>query len=351
MKRFLLTYPFFCIIWGVLPVLMGCIAYSIFFHSIPTNLPIGIIDEDKSTASKELIFLTQSSPTLNIAQYYHSLSEAKEDISQAKIYGVVVIPKDFQTHIKRKIGSGVALYYNAQFVLIGKALNTTFLQVLTLFNAKNTIAANLAKDTNIIVAQAKALPIIPTIQAYFNPNNDYAQFLLTVILPCIWQILVAVGMLNLINNMPKNLNEILVKLIINVTLALLWGYSMLYTFLTLGYPMQGDINVILLGLLIFAIAISGIVICLQSILKDSAKSISVIAAYIAPSLAFAGITYPQNSMETFAAFWSNILPISYFMKLYLQQANYAMDIRYSLHTLVEMLPFLLFLLLGMGIYS
>lgn len=351
MKKLFLTYPFFCVIWGILPLFMGGIAYSIFFHSIPTNLPIGVIDWDNSTTSKELIFMTESSPTLNISQYYHSLLEAKEDLSQAKIYGIMVIPKDFQADIRKNIGSEVGIYYNAQFVLIGKALNSAFLQILTLFNAKSTVGSNLAKDSNMTIAKAKALPIIPKIQALFNPNNDYAQFLLTVMLPCIWQILVAVGMLNLINTMPKSLGELALKLGLNVICALFWGCVMLAVFGALGYPREGSMSIVTLGIAVFAIAMSGIVICFQSILKESAKSISVIAAYSAPSLAFAGITYPQNSMEIFASFWSQILPISYFMKLYLQQANYGINGWYSLQIIAEMLPFWLFLLLGMGIYA
>ena len=37
------------------------------------------------------------------------------------------------------------------------------------------------------IAKAKAMPIIPKIEALFNPRNDYAQFLLTIMLPCMWQ--------------------------------------------------------------------------------------------------------------------------------------------------------------------
>lgn len=340
----------FCIVWIILPTYLGFLAYSIFFHSIPTDLPIGIVDDDKSSLSRDLKFYMESTPALQIEKQYKSLHEARLDLNQGKIYGIVVIPNDFQTHVRKGISVNIGVYYNAQFVLIGKAVNSAMLQVIATFNAVSSVGKNLTKDANINIAKAKAMPIIPKIEALFNPRNDYAQFLLTIILPCIWQILVAVGMLNLLNNMPKSINNLLSKLALNVCLSIFWGAIMLAVFGALGYPHEGNVYVILLGLAVFSVAISSIVICMQSFLKQSAKTISVIAAYTAPSLAFAGITYPQNSMEVFASFWSQILPISYFMKLYLQQANYGTDIAYSMKTIAQMLPFWLFLVVGVNVY-
>lgn len=350
LKNYMWQYRMFCIVWIILPPCLGFLAYSIFFNSIPTNLPIGIVDDDKSSLSRDLKFYIESTPTLQIAKQYNSLRDASIDLNQGKIYGIVAIPNNFQSHIRKGIGVNIGVYYNAQFVLIGKAVNSAMLQVITTFNAVSSIGKNLAKDANMNIAKAKAMPIIPKIEALFNPRNDYAQFLLTIILPCTWQILVAVGMLNLINDMPKSINSLLLKLVLNVCVSLFWGIVMLSVFSFLGYPSEGNMLIVLLGLAVFAMAVSSIVICMQSILKHSSKTISVIAAYTAPSLAFAGITYPQNSMEVFASFWSQILPISYFMKLYLQQANYGIDSVYSMQIIAQMLPFWLFLVIGVSIY-
>lgn len=349
-KQFMIHNIFFCIIWGILPILMGFLAYSIFFHSIPTNLPIGLVDNDKTSTSRDLGFYIESSPALLIKRQYNSLHDAKNDLNQGKIYAIAVIPQNFQTNIRKGVGADVGIYYNAQFVLIGKAINSAFLQTLTTFNAISLVGKNLAKDANMNVAKAKAMPILPKIQALFNPRNDYAQFLLTIMLPCMWQILVALGMLNLLHKMPKNVKDIAKKFLLNVGIALFWGCVMLAVFGALGYPREGNMGIVVLGMFVFAGGMSGLVVCFQSILKETSKTISVIAAYSAPSLAFAGITYPQNSMEIFASFWSNILPISYFMKLYLQQANYGIDSWYSLKIIMQMLPFWLFLLLGLNIY-
>ncbi|MWV63145.1 ABC transporter permease [Helicobacter saguini] len=350
LKLFIQKNLFFCIIWSVLPVFLGSLAYSIFFHSIPTNLPVGIIDNDRTTLSNDLAFYIESSPALSVKKYYNSLMEAKRDLDDGVIFGVALIPQNFQANVRKGVGSDVGIYYNAQFVLIGKSINSAFLQILTTFNAVSYVGKNLATDANMNIAKAKAMPIIPKIQALFNPKNDYAQFLLTIILPCMWQILVAIGMLNLLNETPKSLREIAAKFALNIALAVAWGCVMMGFFGALHYPHEGNMSIVILAMAVYAGAMSSLVICFQAILRESAKSISVIAAYSAPALAFAGITYPQNSMEIFASFWSQILPISYFMKLYLQQANYGLDSIYSLKIIANLLPFYLFLGLGLCVY-
>ncbi|PAF48931.1 ABC transporter permease [Helicobacter sp. 12S02232-10] len=340
---------FLGIICFVLPLFLGFLVYSIFYMELPKKLPIGIVDQDKSTLSAEIKFSLNATSTLNIVRVYNSLRGAKSDLSSGKIYALVVIPEGLERNTKIDVKTKIPFYYNAQFVLIGKSIDSAFLQVIATINAKMNVAKGLAKKSNLNSAKSLAMPIVSKIHALYNPNNSYAQFLLTLILPCMWQILAALGMLNLLEK-ASGIKDVIAGFVINVVIFSLWGIGMLKSFQALGYALNGDYNILFLGILMMTGGISGMVICFQSILRDCTKTVSVIAAYTAPSLAFAGITYPQSSMDGFALFWSHILPISYFMKLYLQQANYGLDAAYSLKIIVQMLPFLLFFPLGLLIY-
>ncbi|PAF47170.1 hypothetical protein BKH46_05315 [Helicobacter sp. 12S02634-8] len=344
--KFFKPYLFFLTISLVLPLLLGAVVYSIFQASLPRELPIGLIDKDQSTLSLEVGFDLEATSVLHISKRYQNLQQAKDDLSVGNIYGLVLIPEGFERNVRLGRGSEIPLYYNAQFVLIGKAINGAFSQVIAALNAKVGVLRGLVESKVFAASLPQALPIKLNFHALYNPNNNYAQFLLTLILPCIWQILTALGMLNLLDK-PSKFKSNSQALGVNVAIFACWGVVMLWFFQGLGYPMEGSYSILFLGVLVLAASISGIVLCIQAVLKDSAKSIGVIAAYTAPSLAFAGITYPQNAMDSFALFWSHILPISYFMELYLQQANYGLDIAESLKTLAQMLPFLLFCPLGL----
>lgn len=332
-------------IYFILPIPLTLLFYSIFYIKLPTDLPIGVVDGDKSSISREMVFNLDATPTLKVKQRYNSISEAKNDLSDGNIYGLVVIPDGLQKNIKLGIETKIGFYYNAQFVLIGKALDSSFLKVILTMNAKNDAIRKLVKSSNIGIAFSGAMPIVSKISAFYNPSNDYAQFLLTLILPCALQILIALGMLNGVGKISGARNY-LRAFVINVGVFSFWGILLMIFFQMLGYPMNGSYVVLFMGVLMLSSAISSIVISIQAIFHNMARSVGIIAAYTAPGLAFAGITYPQNAMDGFALFWSHILPISYFMEIYLQQANYGLDWFYTLKIIAMMLPFLLFLPLG-----
>ncbi|MDO7252985.1 ABC transporter permease [Helicobacter cappadocius] len=334
-----------CAIYFILPIPIALLIYSIFYIRLPTELPIGVIDGDKSGISREVEFNLDSTSTLRVVKKYNSILEAKADLNEGNIYGLVIIPNGLEKNIKLGIETKIGFYYNAQFVLIGKALDSSFLKVIATMNAKNDTIRKLIKSSNFEIAFSGAMPVVSTIGALYNPSNDYAQFLITLILPCAWQILIALGMLNAIGKI-SGAKKYLLAFGMNVVVSSFWGMAMMVFFQTIGYPMNGSYNVLFLGILAMSCAISGIVMFVQAFLHNMAKSVGVIAAYTAPGLAFAGITYPQNAMDGFALFWSHILPISYFMELYLQQANYGLDSMDSLKVIAKMLPFFVFFPLG-----
>ncbi|WP_257874224.1 ABC transporter permease [Helicobacter sp. 13S00482-2] len=329
----------------VLPIPIALLIYSAFYVRLPTDLPIGVIDGDKSSISREIEFDLDSTSTLRVVKEYNSILEAKDDLNDGNIYGLVIIPDGLQKNIKLGVESKIGFYYNAQFVLIGKALDSSFLKVISTVNAKTDTIRKLIKSSNFGVAFSSAMPIVSKIQALYNPSNDYAQFLMTLILPCTWQILTALGMLNSIGRISGAKNY-LQAFGVNIIIFTFWGMAMMVFFQTIGYPMNGSYLVLFLGIVMMSSSISAIVIFFQALLRDMTKTVSVIAAYTAPGLAFAGITYPQNAMDGFALFWSHILPISYFMEIYLQQANYGLAWNDTLKIIIQMFPFLLFLPLG-----
>ena len=351
--------PLFYILWRskllwviyiVMPLLLGGIIYMTFIQSVPRGLSIGIVDEDNSTFSKDLIFEIRSSPTFKVEKNYASIHAAKNDLASGKIYGLVVLPYGLQRHLKSGLEQKIAFYYNTQFILIGKALDNALLQIITTQNVKLEAGRDLIKSQNIKLALSHSLPISFKINAFFNPKNSYAQFLVTLILPCLWQILLALGLLNLISFKIKNTIDFFVRIGFNLFVMIFWAMVMVFMFWSWGFVVLGDLNLVFFGFLMLGLAISGVVLLLQSILQDTLKSLSLVAAYTAPSLAFAGVTYPQGAMENFGLFWSQILPISHFMKLYFQQTNYDGSILDGLQIIAPMSIFLLLIPLAFLIY-
>lgn len=65
-------------------------------------------------------------------------------------------------------------------------------------DAKTLATKALVRDSNLISAKAQAVPIVLQLHRLYNEENNYTQYLLSVMLPCMWLILIAIGMLNFI---------------------------------------------------------------------------------------------------------------------------------------------------------
>lgn len=344
-RRFVLFLLYF-----VLPILIGWFMYAVFSASLPRDLPIGIVDLDHTSASADVYFALNASPTMYIKYEYGSIMEAKADLATAKIYALAVIPHNFQRDITLGKGAKLALYYNAQFVLVGKSLNSAFAQVVGTLNAQQSVAHNLIATQDLTLALSKAMPIFSQIIPLYNVSSNYAQFLLTLLLPCMLQILSALAMIQLLKSAPHSFKSLFVRYVGNTMVFVWWGICMLLLLKNLGYEVRGSFGLLVVGLGMLLLGINGVAVFLQSVLLDIRKTIGVVAVYTAPSLAFAGVTYPQNSMNLLALLWSKCLPISSFMELYVQQANYGGSVSGALQIVWQMGFFVVFFVLGSVLY-
>ncbi|WP_240333151.1 ABC transporter permease [Helicobacter suis] len=330
--------------WAIctMPLFLGLLMAWIFYQQIPTRLNVGLVDLDKSHLSQEIISSLNANSALNVKYFYSSLKEAKPAIASKEIYAIVVLPHNLERHVKLGIKTPLALYYNAEYVLVGKTLANAFLQTLVTIDVKQDVARNLSTHHDLTMAKALAFPLHVNLHPLYNEHNNYSQFLLTAILPCMWQILVALGMLNFLQHCV-HIREVLTALGLNTLIFSLWG-TLLVAYLK---PYNAHWGVLALAVVLLVLGVSSVVMFLHALIKDPVRTASFIAAYTAPSLAFVGVTYPITNMSTLGEFWSSLLPISYFVKCYIALAHYQEGLRLALNSLSQMLFFLLFLPLSL----
>ncbi len=363
--KHIIEYKFLLFMYFIMPLFVGFFVYSTISKALIVDIPIGIVDLDNSSESRNLIFDINSSSVLKIAKQYGSIKEAKNDIASKNIYALVVIPNHFEANIKKHIAPEVAIYYNTQLVFIGKNIQSALTLVFKNKDAKLNFTRNIANSKNTTLALGKSIEFMPKIISLYNPHSNFSQFLLTAILPCSWQLFIILCMIALIahderdvgfiKNKINRLNSIhkhlAVKFLINTIIFFVWWLIMNNVFYALDYPNNGSFYILVLNAIITIFAYNSIGLFIYALIRSHIRSISIAAFYSAPSLAFLGITYPLNSMDLFPTFWSSILPIMRYMQVYIEQANYGLDPIYSLRLIIANLPFLLFGILGAIIYK
>ena len=359
--KFLLFMCFF------MPLFTASFVYLTLSNSILHALPVGIVDFDNSQTSRNIAFNVESSATLAIESRYDSVLEAKEAISKKEIYAVIVLPKDLEKNAKKGIPTNLPIYYNAELVFIGKNIQSVLTQIFANENVRLKFSKNIAKNTNTTLAMGKSVDILPQIIALYNPNSDFAAFILPALIPCLWQLFIILCMIGFVayderdvghitgkqNKIRAFYTHLTIKVLLNTAIFFAWWGVFMFSFYKFGFIdgiSSHNVATIALCALVTILAYNSIGIFLYALIRSHTRAISIAAVYAAPSLAFVGITYPINNMEAFATFWSKILPITKYLEVYMQQANYGLLPESSMRFIAYNLIFLLFGVLGILIY-
>ncbi|CRF41852.1 ABC transporter permease [Helicobacter ailurogastricus] len=330
----------------VAPLVFGLVMVVLFYKQIPTRLNIGVVDLDNSHLSHEMVRSLNANSALNVAHFYSGLDQAKPFLASKKIYGVVVLPKNLERQVKLGVQTPVALYYNAEYVLVGKTLLNAFLLTLATLEIKQDVAKNLSIHGDLITAKALAFPLHVNLHTLYNEHNNYAQFLLMAILPCMWQILAALGMFNFLQ-VCQNSREVWAALGLNTLIFSAWGALMLFYL----KPYNAHWGLMLLSCVLLVAAISSVVVGFFVLLQEPMRVASFIALYTAPSLAFVGVTYPTDNMPALAQCWSALLPVTYFLKATIALDYYQAGLDLALKAIGHLPIFWLFYLLGIALLA
>ncbi|WP_047042815.1 ABC transporter permease [Vibrio mexicanus] len=336
------------------PVALALTIWWIFSQGIATNLPIGVVDLDQSQLSRSFTRHLEATPTLAITQQYSSAAEAKRDLTKSDIYAYVVIPHEFDKQVRLGRSPQVSVFYNSQYILVGKLINSAVMQAQGTLNTKLAMGNNLGQgNSTLSAALGKALPIQTQITALFNLNSNYAQFLVGAIIPAIWQIgIIVTGIMTLsANNRERGVHQwlnrqpflnVIRTLLPYLPLYLLQGIGFLWLFYgVLNWPMQGSLLIIAIAQVVTVVCCLIMATLFYFLSLDAARAMSFAGAFTAPSFAFMGITFPVSDMNSLAQFWRSLLPISHYIEMQVGQASYGASIWHSLNQLTPMIGYLI----------
>jgi len=319
-----------------IPVLLALSIWWIFSQAIARDLPVGVVDLQQSTLSRQLIREFDATSALQVDYNFSDIASAKHALVGTEIYAYLVIPKNFDRDIYQANPPQVSVFYNSQFILVGKLINSAALQAHGTFNAQVGTIKQLAKgNSTLLSAVGKTLATRSQITPLFNKNANYAQFLVSAIVPAIWQIAIVVSTILFLtaNHRLYGLKRIALNplqsilsiwsfylpfFVLQGMAFLLWFYS------SIGWPMEGSLVTLLFAQFVTVIACMIMGSLFFFLTLDPARAMSFAGAYTAPSFAFMGVTFPVTDMNQIAAFWRSILPISHYIEAQIAQVSYGL---------------------------
>lgn len=325
------------------------------------EMPVGLVDLDHSAYSRQLARQLDASSAMRLAAEYASPLAGSDALRAGQIYGLVLIPDDFEKQVRQGRQPTLTVFYNSQLLLVGRMLSASMQQSLGTLAAQWSVGRSLVQRPVPLAAIGIAVPLTSQLTALFNLGGNYAQFLLSGLLPALWQILILVATISLLalrasqsRTATAAWTQVAAQLCRDLVPLLLiywaWGGIMLWWLYGVSAgALQGALWLLVLaqgGMVLACLAMGGL---LFGLTRDGARAMSLAAGYSAPAFAFMGVTFPAHNMDLLARIWRNLLPVSHYTQIQIGQMNQGLSKPTTLAPLGCLLLFVLIWPLVIGL--
>jgi ABC-2 type transport system permease protein len=300
----------------VMPILMVLLyGYAITFDV--KDIKLGVIDHDKTPASRELVNRFVNSGYFTITAHPKNRDEVEHLMLNREVLSVLVIPRGFAHDLKRET------YIPIQLLVDGSNSNTA------------TIAINYARMimmTYSIELNAQIVRPLAEVheRVWYNPDLKSVTFiapgLIAVILMMICALLTSItiareretGTMEQLLVSPIRSPEIIVgKVVPYVLLAFIDGtLVVVFAILIFGVPFRG--NVALLALLsffyLYASLSLGVFVSTRAKTQQVAMMLAMLGTLL-PSILLSGFIFPIQSMPYILRVLSYTVPARYFLTI------------------------------------
>ena len=160
----------------VLPLFSFFLIIAIFRSGVAHDLPIVVVDNDKSELSRRVLSSIESSSTMQISAMVTNTKEAMGFVKSAQAYAVIVIPNHFAQDILLQKHPHITAMINTQYILVGKILTSALSSTVMQNAAQVEYVKNLVEIQNPKATVDAISPIGIQITPFFNTYKNYFIF-------------------------------------------------------------------------------------------------------------------------------------------------------------------------------
>lgn len=172
--------------WGIALVMLGGtigygVLYGLLYHpNIVTEVPVAVIDNSRTSTSREYLRNLDATPQISIAAECTDLQQATSLMSSAKAKGIVVIPPDFSKMVAMGMESPFIVYETTSSFLYYLTIQKGAASTMQALNG--SLRENVVR--NLPLLQQPAIAGTPTFNtspvAIYNHNEGYGSYLLPI---------------------------------------------------------------------------------------------------------------------------------------------------------------------------
>lgn len=333
---------------GPFPLLLMLLLAAVFSEGLPRDLPVAVVDNDRSMLSRQAIRMVDATPDVAVKLQVPNLAEGKQAIIRGDVYAVVLLPEGMERDLLNARQPEIVTFYNNQLLTIGGIVSRATQRALRTFSAGISLRVLTSSGLPEEVAREAVLPIPVQQSPLFNPALDYTQFLLAALIPTVLLIFISAsaslnmardlqqynGARNLLRLGGAPLKVLIGKLLpygIVFLITLTFGDAILF-----GYfeaPFQGRVLFHATYSILFVVSSLCLGTLIGVVTKDTIAALGMTGVLTGPAFGFAGISFPRLLMNNFAWAWGGLLPLVPYLELRVDQVLRGAPIETSLPAL------------------
>lgn len=311
------------------PVLYGVLIGSVYKKGVVDNLPVLVVDQDRSELSRKAMTMIEDNNSVYIAETLYDTHKMHEKAMELEAICVVVIPKGFEKDILLKRYPEVISYINTSNLLTANIASSALQLSLGTLRAGIEIEALQKQGVAENIAVTQFEPFKMSFIRMNNRSTNYLYFLWPGVLATVFQQVLLLGLAlsfsqeyengtfgELIDRTSNTLSLLLVKTLPYLIMSIgIWG---LYIGFASWFRMPIHHNFLALTLIagLFVFSVSAIGILVSIILPSQLKATEVLMVIATPSFMISGFTWPLDQMPAWVQAFSNSIPLTHFLKAF-----------------------------------
>lgn len=324
---------------GSVCVMVFCSVFYLTFlgEGVPSKLPIGVVDYDNSSLTRNFIQQLNSTQ-LGEVRMYPDFESARDAMERGAITSVCVLPEGMYADVQAQRQPEFTFYVNTLYFLGGSLAYKDILTMINLTSGAVQRQVLRMKGVNENAIMGRIRPVDVDIHMIGNPTMNYGAYLANMMLPGVLEMVIIMLVIYSLGTELKYgtsrhllqmtdgriLPGIVGKLLLYTALFTALGFSLM--FLLYGwmkFPLYGSIWWMLLDVFLLVVASEAIAVFIIGCVPVLRFALSIGALYSVLAFSLTGFTLPVEAMPGPIQGLAEIFPLRHYYHIYVQNGIFA----------------------------
>lgn len=320
----------------VLAPLFCCLFFtSLMQEGLPEELPMGLVDEDRTATSRNIARNLDAFQMVNVAHVYANATEARRAVQRGEVYGFYYIPQGTAAEVNRRRVPTVSFYSNYSYLIAGSLLYRDMRMMSELASGAATRSVLYAKGATERQAMAYLQPIVIDMHAVGNPWLNYSIYLSNILIPGVLGIFVFMITVyslgteikfgtadqlmeqagqSVVRAVTGKLLPQLLVFFLTGTAIVVWLYGFLH------FPCHGGLLRMWAVMVLFIVGCQGLGVFMFAMLPTLRLALSFASLWGVISFSISGMSFPCMAMHPALQGLSLLFPLRHYYLLYVNTA-------------------------------